>query len=73
LKVIGHNREDFQEQIYLLVSRHVPGLSRAALTARPSGAGRFLALTVTFTAESREQLEAIYEELSRHELVVLTL
>jgi putative lipoic acid-binding regulatory protein len=38
-----------------------------------SKGGKYLSLTVTLTATSREQLDALYRELNAHELVLMTL
>jgi putative lipoic acid-binding regulatory protein len=38
-----------------------------------SSSGKYLSITATFTATSREQLDALYRELNGHELVVMTL
>jgi hypothetical protein len=38
-----------------------------------SSTGKYLSITATFTATSREQLDALYLELNSHELVVMTL
>jgi putative lipoic acid-binding regulatory protein len=35
--------------------------------------GKYLSVTATFAAESREQVDAIYRELNGHDLVVMTL
>jgi hypothetical protein len=51
----------------------VPDLPAAALAARPSSGGNYLAVTVTFTAESRAQIEAFYQELQEHPQVVMVL
>jgi hypothetical protein len=40
---------------------------------RPSKAGTYLSLTITIVAQSREQLDAIYQELSSHPLVLMAL
>ncbi|HNT54826.1 MAG TPA: DUF493 domain-containing protein [Anaerolineaceae bacterium] len=73
LKAIGRGGDDFSALVFEIVSRHVPGLTTAALTSRPSSAGNYLAVTVTFTAQSRAQLDAIYLELNAHDRVVMTL
>ena len=41
--------------------------------SRLSSGDKYLSLTVTFTAESKDQLDAIYEDLNGHELVLMTL
>jgi len=55
-----------------VVQTHVP-LSARTVTTRPSQGGKYLAVTVTFVAESREQLDAIYQELSGHKRVLMAL
>ncbi len=72
LKVIGLNEADFEQFVVSVVQSHVP-LSARTITARLSQEGKYLAVTVTFVAESRAQLDAIYQELkdSGRELVAL--
>ena len=45
----------------------------ASVEQRPSKAGNYLGLTITITATSREQLDAIYRELTSHPSVKLVL
>ena len=56
-----------------IVRRHVPDLPEDASRTRLSSGGKYLAVTVTFVAESREQLDALYRELSAHPRVVMLL
>jgi putative lipoic acid-binding regulatory protein len=42
-------------------------------TSRLSSSEKYLSIMVTFTARSRDQLNAIYQELNDHELVLMTL
>ena len=69
LKAVGAQPEDFEKFVMEIVRKYVPDVSDDAVTSRLSGAGKYMAVTVTFTAESREQLEAIYRELSSHKRV----
>lgn len=69
LKAIGSEPDDFEIFVVEIVRKHVPDMSGHAVNSRLSGGGKFLAVTVTFTAHSREQLNAIYEELSSHKRV----
>ena len=50
--------------------RHDPELDAGTLEKRLSNGGRYLSVTVTFTAQSREHLDAIYAELKGHERVL---
>jgi putative lipoic acid-binding regulatory protein len=56
-----------------IVERHAPDFSPSALEMRASRNARFLALTVTITARSQAQLDALYRELCAHPLVMMVL
>jgi uncharacterized protein len=64
LKAIGTGPGDFEALVLDIVRRHVPDLPAGAASSRPSSGGRYLAVTVTFTAVSLEQLDALYAELA---------
>ncbi|MEK6742366.1 MAG: DUF493 domain-containing protein [Nitrospirota bacterium] len=72
LKVMGQKSDAFEKAVRGILSRHLPGIA-VEYESRPSGTGKYLAITATFTATSREQLDALYRELNAHELVVMTL
>ena len=72
VKVMGLNSEAFSAAVHAIVARHLkPG--SFTISRRQSSADKYLSLTITFMAESREQLDALYLELNRHELVKMTL
>jgi uncharacterized protein len=73
IKAIGHSRDDFQATVVSIIRRHAPDLDEHAVTSRLSGQGRYVAISATFTAHSREQLDALYVELSGHEQVLWVL
>jgi putative lipoic acid-binding regulatory protein len=73
LKAIGTGSDDFEEFVLEIVRRHVPDLPEEASNTRLSGGGKYLAVTVTFVATSRAQLDALYRELSQHPRVVMLL
>ena len=73
LKAIGRGPEDFEAFVVEIVRRHAPNLEAGATTTRLSNGGKYLAVTVTFTAESQAQLDALYRELSGHRRVVMLL
>ena len=72
LKVIGRNADDFEGFVVSVVKTHAP-LSAQTVSTRLSQGGKYLAVTVTFVAESREQLDAIYLELSGNKRVLVAL
>ena len=73
LKVIGKDEDNFLEFVRELVSRHVPGLPYEAFIPRASRAGTYLSVSVTFIAESRAQVDALYQELGQHRRILVAM
>jgi hypothetical protein len=73
IKVMGRRAEGYAQAILEVVLRHAPDFDPATMEMRPSKAGAYLSLTVTITARSREQLDALYKELSGHPMVLMVL
>ena len=73
LKVIGRNVAEFEGEVLTIIQKHVPEAQRENVTRRPSAGNKYLALTVTFVADNQMQLDELYLELNRHELVLMTL
>ncbi|MEM6575531.1 MAG: DUF493 domain-containing protein [Pseudomonadota bacterium] len=72
IKAMGKSGAGLTEQVLEIVSRHV-AVEDDAVRSRPSKGGKYESITVTVQVESREQLEAIYGELTRHDQVLWTL
>jgi len=70
---MGRNDADLPALVAAIVQRHAPTLQTERLTTSESRGGRYLSVTATITAESREQLDAIYAELKGHDSVLATL
>jgi len=70
LKVIGHNTDDFENFVIEIVRRHVQSRDVAVVNTKPSSGGKYLSVSIKFIADSREQMDALYEELSHHERVI---
>ena len=73
IKAMGHSGPDFQQLVIGIIERHAPDLDRATLRVQPSRHGRYESVTLTVCASSRAQLDAIYQELSVHERVLVAL
>ncbi len=73
LKVMGRDTPEFHAVVEGILARHIAPVSELSISRQPSREGRFISLTVTFTARDREQLDALYRELSGHELVLMVL
>lgn len=73
IKAMGRAEPGFDALIVELVRRHVPDLREGAVRIRPSRSGKWLSVSIDLRAESRAQLDAIYQDLSDHEQVVMAL
>lgn len=73
IKIMGRDTPEFHALVDDIMARHAGPLDALQITRQPSREGRFISVTVTIEAQSREQLDAIYKELSAHELVLMAL
>jgi putative lipoic acid-binding regulatory protein len=73
IKVLGHTQAGFAQAVVGIVQRHAPDFDGATVQMRPSRKGRYLSVTCTVRATSREQLDALYRELCDHPMVVTVL
>ncbi len=73
IKVMGRAQDGFAQAVLEVVLRHAPDFDAAGMEMRPSAKGAYLSLTCTITARSREQLDALYRELTAHSMVKVVL
>jgi hypothetical protein len=73
VKAMGLADEGFEALIITLVRRHAPDLGEGAVKSVDSKGGKYLSVTVTVRATSREQLDNIYRELTACERVLMAL
>ena len=73
VKAMGYNTAEFEMLVVTIVRRHAPDLADHAVSSRLSANGKYRSVTATFTAHSREQLNALYAELSAHNQVLMLL
>lgn len=70
---LEYRRQDFAQTVLMIVKRHAPDFDDATLEVRISRKNNYLSLTCTIRAISREQLDALYQELYDHPMVVMLL
>jgi putative lipoic acid-binding regulatory protein len=73
LKIMGKRDDGFAQAILEVVRRHDPTFDGATMEMRASSGGNYLSLTCTITATSREQLDALYRDLTAHPMVKVVL
>ena len=73
IKIMGRTEPGFAQAIVELVTRHAPELDPASVEMRLSKKNRYLSITCTIRATSREQLDRLYRELCDHPAVLMVL
>jgi len=73
IKVMGLNADGFVHAITQIAERFDPNFDATTVELRPSKADKYLGVTVTVTATSREQLDELYRTLSTHPMVKMVL
>lgn len=73
VKAMGKAGADFEAIVVEIVRRHAPDLGEGSVSSRHSSGGNYLSVTVRVNARSREQMDALYQELSDHEAVAMAL
>jgi putative lipoic acid-binding regulatory protein len=69
IKVMGRRVDGFAQAVVEIVQRHDVGFDPSTLGLRASSGGNYLGLTVVVRATSRQQLDALYRELTAHPMV----
>jgi putative lipoic acid-binding regulatory protein len=73
IKIMGRKEPGFAQSVSDIVRKHAPDFDPATVGMRPSRQGRYLSVTCVVRATSREQLDALYQELCDHPQVVMVL
>ena len=73
IKVMGQNVPGFEQEMVDIALQFDAAFDRGTIERRPSGGGKYMGLTLSVTATSREQLDDLYRGLSGHPLVKVVL
>ena len=73
IKVLGRTQAGFAQTVLGIVRSHAPDFDGATMEMKTSKQGRYLSVTCTIRATSREQLDELYRELGDHPMVVMVL
>ena len=71
--MLGLNDPALEQAVVAIALQFDPGYDLATLQLRPSRGGKYIGLTLSINATSREQLDALYRSLSGHPLVKVVL
>lgn len=73
IKVMGAKVDGFVQAVIAVAQQFDPTFDPKTVELRDSRAGNYLGVTITITATSREQLDALYQALSTHPMVKIVL
>ncbi|MDP2708082.1 MAG: DUF493 domain-containing protein [Burkholderiales bacterium] len=73
IKIMGHTRAGFAQAMLEVICHHAPDFNGATLEMKSSKHGKYLSITCVINATSRAQLDALYQELCDHPMVVMVL
>lgn len=73
IKVMGANVDGYIEAVLAVARRFDPEIDDSRVETRLSSGNKYLAITLTITATSREQLDDLYRALSSHPMVKVVL
>lgn len=73
IKAVGAHSARFEALVHSLVGKHIAPADLLAASTRASRGGKYLAVTLTITAQSRAQLDDIYRDLSGCKDVLIAL
>ncbi len=73
IKVMGLNQPAFRTAMIVVFRKHAPDFDESTIEVRSSREAKYVSLTISINAVSREQLDALYSDLSDHPLVTMAL
>ena len=73
IKAMGLDEPGFDIIVLEIIRRHCPDIREGGISTRPSRTGKYVSVSVVIEAQSRQQLDAIYDELTEHDKVLMRL
>ena len=73
LKIMGLAQNDLAQEVLAVVHQFAPDYDGKDMEMRASSSGKYVSLTCTINAQSKEQLDNLYRALTSHPLVKVVL
>ena len=73
IKVMGLKTDGYVQAVTHIARQFDPAFDASTIELRESKGGKYLGVTITVTATSREQLDELYRTLSTHPMVKVVL
>lgn len=72
-KVIGEATPEFEGEVLRIFRQYFPKLGEGAIQIKSSNNEKYLSYSIHVTAESKEQLDTVYQALSDNPLILFVL
>ena len=66
IKAVGKSSSEFPNTILELVQKHAPEVGMQSLRSRESSGGKYISVTITLYAQSKDQMDRIYSDMTAH-------
>lgn len=73
IKVLGITQPGLAQEIVAIVMRYASDFDATTVEMRSSKQGKYLSITCTIRAVSRDQIDNLYRELCDHPMVIMVL
>jgi len=73
VKAMGRKDDSFRDHVLAIVRRHVSDATAIAVMVRPSKGDKYISVSCHFRAESRKQLDNIYQDFTADSRVLVAL
>lgn len=70
VKAMGLNEPDFDLLVVDIIRQHCENINEGAVRTKNSRSGKYCSVTVKVRADSMEQLDAIYDALTKHDKIL---
>jgi len=73
IKIMGKDEKSFTKSILMIANRHIPNFDDNSVETRVSKKNKYSSLTCTVhvISQSQSQLDALYQELCGHPMVLM--
>jgi putative lipoic acid-binding regulatory protein len=71
IKIVGRASDELRAHVHAVMLRHVPDLDPDRMSERLSEEGKYLSITYTIVAQSREQVVGLVNDLKATEGVMM--
>ncbi len=73
IKTMGKSDSAFEANTLAIIRKHFPTIRADQFTSRPSKNKKYLSISVAVHAQSKDQLDALYHDLSKEPTILMAL